>query len=90
MEGIIYVAGNPSYGNMYKIGKTTRPVEVVLRELRVISLVYSYLWFYHIAVDGISQVAGIILYGIIALILIIIQTIICNVKVSSKHNNRNN
>lgn len=52
----------------------------------VIFLVYSYLWFFHIAVDGISQVAGTLLYGIIALILIIIQTIICNVKSSSQRN----
>ena len=55
----------------------------------VILLVYSYLWFFHIAIDGISQVAGTLLYGIIALILIIIQTIICNVKGSSQRNNRN-
>ena len=55
----------------------------------VIFFVYSYLWFFHIAVDGISQVAGNLLYGIIALILIIIQTIICNVKGSSQRNNRN-
>ncbi len=50
----------------------------------VILLLYSYTWFFHIAIDGISQVAGVLLYSIIALMLISIQTILCTVKRSSK------
>lgn len=50
----------------------------------VIGLIYSYVWFTRIAKDGVSEMAGILLYGIAALILISIETIICNVKGSSQ------
>ena len=50
----------------------------------VIGLIYSYVWFTQIAKDGVSEMAGILLYGIAALILISIETIICNSKGSSQ------
>ena len=37
---------------------------------------FSYIWFFHVAIDGISQVNGVFLYGIITLIITVIETLL--------------
>jgi len=51
----------------------------------VIGLILSCTWFTQIAKDGVSEMTGIFLYGIVALIFIIIGTIVCNIKGSNHH-----
>ena len=48
-----------------------------------IFLLFSYIWFFYVAIDGISQVNGVFLYGIIALIITIIETLLSRRKGSS-------
>ncbi|MGE7218535.1 hypothetical protein ACQKJC_18710 [Priestia koreensis] len=37
------------------------------------SLLFSYFWFYNIAVDGVSQVYGVLLYISVALVLTLVE-----------------
>jgi hypothetical protein len=75
--GIIFI--------LYRI-KSERPKNFIFFFLLniVIATIYSYVWFTQIAKDGVSEMAGILLYGIAAIILISIETIICNIKGSSQ------
>jgi|tagenome__1003787_1003787.scaffolds.fasta_scaffold19383951_1 hypothetical protein len=46
----------------------------------IICLLISYFWFYWIATDGVSQVIGVILYLIIALVLTLVQMVIFKIR----------
>ena len=64
-------------------GKRSKNLTFFLCINSFIFLLYSYIWFFHIAIDGISQVNGVFLYGIIALFITIIETLLSRRKGSS-------
>ncbi|ALC90798.1 hypothetical protein AM500_14130 [Bacillus sp. FJAT-18017] len=44
----------------------------------ILFLLCSYLWFFEIAIDGISQVLGVLMFGIAAVLLTVAEILFCH------------